>query len=151
MPLKQQISDDMKAALLSGNRFEVEVLRGLKAVILNEEVAAGQRDQGLADAEVEKLISREVKKRGESAKLYRDNGRVELAEKEDQEAEILSRYLPEQLSQDDIQKLVQAEIAKLESPSPQNMGQVIGAVKQQAGSSADGAVIAKIAKELLTK
>ena len=86
--LKQRIADEMKAALLGGDRFVGETLRNLKAAILNEEVATGKRDEGLSDEAVEKVIAREVKKRGESAKLYRENNRPELAEPEEAEAEV---------------------------------------------------------------
>jgi len=75
----------MKAALLGGNRFEGDVLRNLKAAILNEEVATGKRETGLSDAEIEKIIAREVKKRHESVKLYEANDRAELADEEKKE------------------------------------------------------------------
>ena len=70
MTLKERIQNDMKAALLGGNRFEGEVLRNLKAAILGEEVNAGKREEGLQESEVEALIAREVKKRKESIKFY---------------------------------------------------------------------------------
>ncbi len=151
MALAEQIANDMKAALLGGNRFVGEVLRGLKAAILNEEVATGKRDTGLGDDEVEKVIAREVKKRHESAKLYRENGRDELAEPEEQEAAILAAYLPEQLGDDEIRSLVQASITALGVSGPQAMGQVIGAVKKEAGNTVDGARLATITKEELAK
>jgi uncharacterized protein YqeY len=147
--LKELLMNDMKAALLGGNRFEGEVLRGLKAAILNEEVATNKRDEGLADAEIEKVIAREIKKRRESAKLYRDNGRDDLAEPEEQEAAVLEKYLPEQMGEDEIRTLVQNAIKTLGASGPQAMGQVIGAVKAQAGNSADGATIAAIVKQEL--
>ena len=149
MALKQRIADDTKAALLGGDRFIGETLRNLKAAILNEEVAAGKRDEGLSDEEIEKVIAREVKKRAESAKLYRDNARPELAEPEEKEAAILKAYLPEQLSEDEIRELVKAKIAETGAAGPAAMGQVIGAVKQAAGNTADGALVARIAKEEL--
>ena len=75
MGLKQRLDDDLKAALLSGEREKADVLRGLKAVVLNEEVAKGLRDSGLEDAAIEQLFAREVKKRAESASLYDGAGR----------------------------------------------------------------------------
>ena len=150
MALKQRITDDTKAALLGGDRFVGETLRNLKAAILNEEVAAGKREEGLADDEIEKVIAREVKKRAESAKLYRDNNRPELAEPEEQEAEILKHYLPEQLSAEEIRVLVKTKIAETGVSGPAAMGQVIGAVKQAAGNAADGALVAQIVKEELS-
>ncbi len=149
--LKQQIADDMKTALLGGDRFRGEVLRGLKAAILNEEVALVKRDEGLSDEEVEKVIAREVKKRRESASLYRQNDRDDLAETEEQELEVLETYLPEQLSEDEIRLMANEVIDNMADVAPQQMGQVIGALKAKIGNSADGALIAKIVKEIIIK
>lgn len=151
MALKEQFQNDLKAALLGGNRFEADVLRNLKAAILNEEVAQGKRDDGLSDAEIEKIVAREVKKRAESMKLYEDNGRAELAEIEKNESAVLEKYLPAQLSEDELQVMVQEVIAGMGDVSMQQMGQVIGAVKAKAGNAADGAMIARIVKEQLNK
>ena len=149
--LKARITDEMKAALLGGNRFRGDVLRNVKAAILNEEVSLGKRDEGLDDAEVEKVLAREVKKRVESAELYRSNGRAELAEPEEQEAENMREFLPEQLSEAEVVAIVEDVIANMNDVSMQKMGQVIGAVKQKVGNAADGALVAKIVKEKLTK
>lgn len=151
MALKQRINDEMKAALLGGDRFVGETLRNLKAAILDEEVAKNKRDQGLSDTEVETVIAREVKKRNESIRLYRQNGRDDLADPEQKEIDILGAYLPEQLSEADIRHIVDTKITELGVAGPQAMGQVIGAVKVQAGNAADGALIAKIVKEQLNK
>lgn len=150
MALKDTIQDDTKAALLGGDRFVGDTLRNLKAAILNEEVAQGKRDQGLADEEIEKIIAKEVKKRNESISIYEENGRLELAETERKEAEVLSRYLPKQLSDEEIRSIVVAKILELNVSGPQAMGQVIGAVKQQVGNTADGAIVARIVKETLS-
>lgn len=150
MALKDTIQDDTKAALLGGDRFVGDTLRNLKAAILNEEVAQGKRDQGLTDEEIEKIIAKEVKKRNESITIYEENGRLELAETERKEAEVLSRYLPKQLSDEEIRNIVVVTISELNASGPQAMGQVIGAVKQQVGNTADGAIVAKIVKETLS-
>lgn len=149
MALSQRIQDDIKAALLGGNRFEGEVLRNLKAAILNEEVAQGKRDEGLDDATVEKIIAREVKKRQESIKLYKDNSRPELADNEKKEIEVLAVYLPQQLTEQEIREIAESVVASMGDVAPQMMGQVIGAVKAKTGTAADGAIIARIVKELL--
>ncbi|MDO4684721.1 MAG: GatB/YqeY domain-containing protein [Candidatus Saccharibacteria bacterium] len=150
MALKEQIQNDMKAALLGGNRFEGDVLRDLKAAILNEEVAQGLRDTGLSDTQIETLIAKEVKKRKESIALYQANGRPELAETEQKEIAVLEAYLPQQLSEAEVRTIAQAIIVELGILSPQQMGQVIGAVKAKTGTAADGALVARIVKELLT-
>lgn len=149
MALMQRLQDDTKAALLGGDRFVGETLRNLKAAILNEEVAQGKRDTGLSDADIEKVVAREVKKRNESATLYEQNDRAEQAAQERREAEILSAYLPQQLSEAEVKAIVDAKVAELGAMDAKMMGQVIGAVKAQAGNAADGALIAKLVKEAL--
>lgn len=149
MALKQRIDDDLKTALLGGDRFAAQTLRGLKAAVLNEEVALGRREEGLNDEEVEKIIAKEVKKRGESIALYEQNDRPELAEDEKKEAAILSVYLPQQLGEDELKEIITAKISELGVSDPQAMGQVIGAVKAQVGNTADGATVARLVKEAL--
>ena len=146
MSLKAQLDNDLKAALLGGDRFRAEVLRGLKAVILNEEVAQNKRDEGLSDAAIEVLIVREVKKRADSATQYQAAGRPELVEAEQAESKVIEAYLPEQLSEADIQKVIDEVIATTGVSGPQAMGQTIGAVKAKLGTSADGGTIARLVK-----
>jgi len=149
MSLKARIESDVKTAMLSGERFTADTLRSLKAVILNEEVAQNKRGEGIDDATIEKLIAREVKKRAESATLYDGAGRQELADNERNESKILEQYLPEQVSEADIKKVVDETIATLGVSGPQAMGQVIGAVKGKLGNTADGATVARLVKEAL--
>lgn len=147
MSLKQRLQDDTKAAMLAKDRFRTDVLNSLKASILNEEVAQGKRDEGLADVEIEQIVSREIKKRNESSKLYQDAGRQELADNEIAERDILAEYLPKQLTESEVEAVVRQTIEDLNKSGPVNMGAVIGAVKKQLGNSADGAVIARIVKD----
>lgn len=151
MPLKARINDEMKAALLGGDRFVGETLRNLKAAILDEEVATGQREQGLPDETIEKVIAREVKKRLESAKIYHDNNRPELAEPEEREVEILRQYLPRQLTESEVEAIVQRKITELGVTDARGMGQLIGAVKAEVGNTADGSLIAAVVKNTLVK
>jgi uncharacterized protein YqeY len=153
--IKDQINSDLKTALLGGDKLKSETLRGLKAVILNEEVAKGKRDEGIEDEVIEQLIAREVKKRNESALIYDQAGRSELAENERNEAKILSGYLPEQLSDDAIKATVVRVISELGGAmgtpvlTISQAGQVIGAVKKELGNTADGATVARIVKNEL--
>lgn len=149
MALKTQLENDIKTALLGGDRFVADVLRNFKAVILNEEVAQNKRDVGLDDSTIEQLILKELKKRAESAGLYDGAGRPELADNERAEAKVLEQYQPEQISEDDIKVVVEKAIADLGVSGPQAMGQVIGVVKKQLGNAADGGVIARIVKDAL--
>lgn len=150
MALKERINDDLKAALLGGDRFCTETLRGLKAAILNEEVAKSLRDEGLADDAIEQIIAREIKKRHESAKLYDENDRAESAADERHEAEILQLYLPAQLDETAVQNIIDTTITELGATSMADMGRVIGAVKAKVGTTADGATVAKLVKQALS-
>ena len=151
MALKQRIRDEMKAALLGGNRFLGDTLRNLNAAILDEEVKQNKRNDGLSDEAIEKVIAHEVKKRRESAAIYRENDRVDLAEPEEKEMAILQAYLPEQMTEVELQQLINEKIVKLGVSDLRSMGQVVGAVKAAAGNKADGAMIANLAKQALTK
>jgi uncharacterized protein YqeY len=147
--LKQRIDDDLKAALLGGDRFKAEVLRGFKAVILNEEVAQKKRDDGLEETAIEQLVAREIKKRNDSASQYDQAARPELSDAERKEAVVLAEYLPEQASEADIQNAIKKAIASVGATNMSQMGQVIGAVKTELGNSADGALVARLVKDAL--
>jgi hypothetical protein cdiviTM7_02614 len=150
--LKETISNDLKAAFLGGNRFISDTLKGLKAVILNQEIALGKREEGLTDAEVEAVVQKEVKKRKESAEIYTQAGRDELAQKELDEMAILEKYLPQQLSEAEIEALLRQIIdeGKL-TLDAKNQGMLIGQVKKRVGSAADGAVVARVVARLLNQ
>jgi uncharacterized protein YqeY len=147
--LKEQINNDLKTALLGGNRFKGEVLRGLKAVILDEEVSQNKREQGLDEDTIERLIAREVKKRNESAGIFEAAGRADLATEEREQAKVISEYLPQQLTESEINAVVCRIIEGLGVSGAGAMGQVIGMVKKELGTSADGAAIAKLVKDAL--
>ena len=149
MPLKEQIDADLKTAMLARDEFTTTTLRGLKAAILNEEVAKGARETGLSEEAIEQLVAREAKKRDEAAKLFEQGGNQASADKERAEKELLGAYLPEQLSEEDVKKLVEEVIAEIQPEGMKDMGRVIGAVKARAGNSADGALVAKLVKESL--
>ena len=150
MALSDTIQNDLKAALLGGDRFKADVLRGLKAAILNEEVALGRRDDGLTDSEIEKIIVREVKKRAESFRMYSENGRQELADNERQESAVLEAYLPKQLSDSEVVDIVERTIDEMGATGMQSMGLVIKTVKEKVGNTADGALIAATVKDKLS-
>jgi len=147
--LKDRIQSEMKAALLGGDRFVGETLRNFKAAILSAEITLGKRESGLEDEEIEKIVAREIKTRTESARLYRENNRDDLADPEEREIEILNKYLPAQMGEDELKQLIAAKIAELKATGPQMMGQVIGAVKKEAGNTADGSLVAQLVKDAL--
>lgn len=147
--LKDQIQADLKSAMVARDELRKQLLQGLKGAILNEEVAQQCRDTGLPEADIEKVIARECKKRDEAAAMYDQGGNVEKAAKERTEKEILSVYLPKQLSENELSALIDTTIETMQPDGMKDMGKVIGAVKGQTGTAGDGAMIAKLVKEKL--
>lgn len=149
MTIKQQLDADLKTALLSGDKTTATTLRGLKAVILNEEVAKGIRETGLEDDVVIALLQKEAKKRQESATLFAQGGNTEKEQAELAEKLVIEKYLPAQLSEEELTVYVDDAIGVI-GRDPQKMGQIIGMAKQKAGASADGATLARLVKERLS-
>jgi uncharacterized protein len=147
--LKQQLEQDLKKALLGGDRERATIIRGLKSVILYAEVEKGNRDQGLDDEAIVVLFAKEAKKRQESADLYEKAGEAERAATELREKAVIEEYLPKQLSNEELSSIIDEVVSGLSATGPQAMGQVIGQVKQKVGSQADGARIAQLVKEKL--
>jgi uncharacterized protein YqeY len=147
--LKQQLEQDLKKALLGGDRERTTILRGLKSVILYAEVEKGLREEGLDDAAIIVLFAKEAKKRQESADLYVKGGDQARADAELHEKTVIEEYLPKQLSDEELAKIVDEVIAGLSASGPQAMGQAIGQVKQKTEGQADGGRIAQMVKERL--
>lgn len=151
MSLKARIDRDLKQAMLSGDKTLVTTLRGLKSVILYAEVEKGSREQGLADEDVTQLLTKEAKKRQESADLYRQGGNEDRAAAELTEKVVIEKYLPEQMSEAEIAQLIDLAMKELGANNSQQMGQVIGKVKAETKGAADGATIARLVQQRLAK
>ncbi len=142
MALLEQIQDDVKTAMKAGEKGRVRALR-LVASELQKAAKDGQSD------EVE-VLQRERKRRLEAAEAYRDGGRDEMAADEEQEAEIISGYLPEPLSDDELGAIVGDAVAESGASSPQEMGKVMSLVMPQVKGRADGKRVSAAVKEKLT-
>jgi uncharacterized protein len=151
MMIKEQINQDLKQALLSGDKVLATTLRGLKSAVLNVEIAENKRESGLKDDEIVAVLGKEAKKRQESADLYTKGGNAERAEAELTEKAVIEKYLPVQLNDDELDVLVDEAIGITEAKTMQDMGRVIGLVKQKAGAMADGGRIAQKVKERLSQ
>ncbi|MDL2342251.1 MAG: GatB/YqeY domain-containing protein [Patescibacteria group bacterium] len=147
--IETQLEQDIKTALLAGDKDRVLTLRMLKSAVLSAKVAGGSRDSIMPDAEVVALFSKEAKKRQESAELYKQGGNDFKAEAELAEKALIETYLPAQLSEAEVITVVEAVIADLGDTAA--MGPVIGQVKAKTNGAADGALIAKLVKEKLAK
>ena len=145
--LKDTIQSDLKVAMLSGDKTRASVLNMIKSVILNEEIARGIRDTGLQDEAVLLLLQKEAKKRVDAAELYKnadDDGR---AEAELAESKIILAYLPMQMGDDELEAIVEDQIATIKPDGMKDMGRVIGAVKAKVGQGADGGRVAQLVKQ----
>lgn len=149
MPLVQQIDADLKQALLSGDKELVSVLRGLKSVILYEEVAQNKRDSGLDEQAITSLLQKEVKKRQEAIQLYEKANDEARVKQEQYEVEVINKYLPEMMDETEVNEVVNKVIAELDVRDITKMGFVISEVKKRTEGRADGALIAKLVKEKL--
>ena len=146
MTIKQQIEADLKAAMLGGDKDLATTLRGIKAAVLNIEIAENKRETGLTDDEVIALLGKEAKKRQESSDLFAQGGNTEKAAHEAGEKKIIEKYLPAQMDDEALKNLVEAAITESGATGMQDMGKVIGAVKAKAGASVDGSRVAAMVK-----
>lgn len=146
MNTKSQLDQDIKTAMLAGDKSKVTVLRGLKSAILYVEVAEGSRDEGLAEAKVQAVLAKEAKKRQDSIDMYTQAGATDRASTELAEKAIIETYLPKQLSDVELAAIVDSVIAD----GVNNLGQAIGAVKAQTAGQADGGRIAAMVKAKLS-
>ncbi len=147
--IKQQIDADIKKAMLGGDKQLVSALRNLKSAILYAEVAAGKKEEGLPEADVIGLLQKEAKKRQESAEMYKTGGAPDKAAAEEYEKKVIDDYLPEAMSEEDVEKLIDEAVVSVGELSRQTMGQVIGFVKSKAGGSVDGGTVAKLVQKRL--
>ncbi|MDD2696588.1 MAG: GatB/YqeY domain-containing protein [Candidatus Pacebacteria bacterium] len=164
MNSKERIHQDLNAVLKGRKELETSVLRQLLAAVLNKEkekrykISKEKPDAGgveldkecqLTDEEVMDVISSEIKKRKESIELFERGGRQELADKEKKEAEILGKYLPEQLPEEEVKKIVEEAIAKVGAKEIKDMGRVMSELMPKVKGRAEGTLVSKIVKELL--
>lgn len=144
--LKTQVHDEMTAALKAGDKLRLGALRMLSAAITNREKEVLHE---LSDDEVREIAAKEVKKRAESIEAFEQGGRPDLAEKEAAEREILKAYAPEQLSEAEVDALIDEAIAATGASTPQEMGKVMGLVMGRAKGRVDGSVVQAKVRALL--
>ena len=148
--LKSKLQRDLNEAIKSRNTVVAETIRMVLAAITNEEVA-GKEKKELSDAEVITVLTREAKKRREAAEAFEQGGRADKAATERAEGEVIAGYLPEQLSEDDVKKLIAETIAAVGATGPSDMGKVMGALKAKVAGKADGALVSSLVKAALNK
>ncbi len=141
MSLILKIREDLKAAMKAGETQKRDVLRAFDAMVKNEEIATGAREEGLSDEAIVSLVKRAIKQRSDAHDQYADAGREDLAQQEQLEIEVLNVYMPAQLSEEEVKKVVEGVIEEVGAKGKADMGRVMGAVMQKVGDQADGGVV----------
>jgi uncharacterized protein len=149
MSLKQQIDGDIKKAMLAKNKEELEALRSIKSMILLAETEKGGASDISYDAE-NKLLVKAAKQRKESAEIFQQQNRADLASRELFQLEIINKYLPKQLSETDLRAALQGIIQETGAKGPQDLGKVMGIATKRLAGQADGKMISEMVKKLLT-
>lgn len=149
MSLKELIDADIKKAMLARNKEELEALRSIKSLILLAETEKGGGDEISGDSE-KKLLMKAAKQRKESAEIFETQNRKDLADRELLQLEVINRYLPKQLSEEEIRSALQDIIKEVGASGPQDMGKVMGVATRKLAGQADGKVISELVKKLLS-
>ena len=148
MSFQDQLNSKLKAAMREKNKVALESLRAIKSAILLLQTQSGAKETP-EDAEITKLLQKLVKQRKESASIFREQGRVDLAEPEEAQIEVISQFLPEQLSEEEVEKVIDEVIQSVGATTMKDMGKVMGMANKQLAGKADGKLIAEIVKKRL--
>lgn len=150
MSLKEKITEDIKAAMKSKDKVRLETLRSIKKFVLEKEIAArGDGQDTLTEALEMEVLVQVAKQRRDSIEQYQKAGRQELADQEAEELAIIEEYLPKQLSDEEVEAIVEEIIAQVGATSPKDMGKVMGPVMQKLKGKADGKKVQEIVKAKL--
>lgn len=149
MSLKAQIDADVKEAMKARDQDRLRALRAVKSMILLEETKEGAVGGDLKPEDEIKLLSKAVKQRKDSADIYRNQGREDLLATEEAEIAVISTYLPQQLTEDELRTAVQAIIAEVGATGPGDMGKVMGAATKALAGKAEGKAVSAMVKSLL--
>lgn len=149
MALEQQIQKDIMEAMKAHDESRLNATRGIKSEIFLAKTSGTEHE--LSDADVLKIIQKLVKQRKESAELYTQGNRPELAEKELAEMKVMEAYLPKALSEDEVRNILKEVVAEVGATGPKDMGKVMGAATKKLAGQADGRLISTIVKELLAQ
>ncbi len=151
MSLKTQIDADIKQAMLAKDKDALTALRSIKSLILLEETKEGSTDGDLKTEDELKLLTKAAKQRRESAEIFQQQNREDLATKELAELAIIERYMPKQLSTEELEAKVKDIISRVGATSPADMGKVMGVATKELAGQADGRIVSETVKRLLAK
>ena len=150
MSLELNINAAIKTAMLAKSEAELRALRAIKAAILIAKTSEGAGAE-LTEADESKLLQKLAKQRKDSLEIFRQQNREDLAKKEEEELEVIERYLPKQMGESELREAITAIIASTGASSPADIGKVMGVASKQLAGKADGKAISALVKELLAK
>ncbi|MBO9566635.1 MAG: GatB/YqeY domain-containing protein [Niastella sp.] len=150
MALEQQITGELKTAMLAKDEKALRSLRAIKAAILLAKTSEGAGGELKEEDEI-KLLQKLVKQRKDSLEIFQQQNRADLAQKEQEEIEVIEKFLPKQLNPEELKALLVKIVAEVGATSPADMGKVMGAATKQLAGKADGKAISAAVKELLAK
>lgn len=150
MELEKIINNDLKEAMMAKDRRKLEAIRAIKAALLLEKTGADVTSTEVPETVELKMLQKLVKQRRDSAKIYHEQGRPELAEEEEYQASIIEKYLPEQMSEEEVKAAVEKIVADLGAGTMKDMGRVMGVASKQLAGKADNKAISQIVRSLLT-
>lgn len=148
MGILANLTDEIKTAMRAKDSLKLEALRAIKSAVMLEQTSTGGSDT-LSDEQEIKLVQKLVKQRKDSAQIFRDQNRPDLAEPEEAQAEVIAQFLPEQLSEEEITAIIQAIIEKTGAEGMKDMGKVMGMASKEMAGKADGKTISTIVKAQL--
>ena len=148
MGILANLTDEIKTAMRAKDSLKLEALRAIKSAVMLEQTSADGSDT-LSDEQEIKLVQKLVKQRKDSAQIFRDQNRPDLAEPEEAQAEVIAQFLPEQLSEEEITAIIQAIIEKTGAEGMKDMGKVMGMASKEMAGKADGKTISTIVKAQL--
>lgn len=148
MNLFDKVSGDIKAAMLARDKVRLEALRGIKKEFLEAKTAKGG-DGELSDDTALKILAKMVKQRKESAQIYNEQNRADLAAEEMAQAAVIEEYLPKQLSDDELTAVLKEIIARVGATSAKEMGKVMGVASKELAGKAEGKIISQKVREML--
>ncbi len=149
MGILSNLTEEIKNAMRAKDSLKLESLRAIKSAVLLAQTAKGGGAE-LSDEAAIKILQRLVKQRKESASIFREQGRSDLAEPEEAQAQVIASFLPEQLSEEEVAKLIAEIISKTGAEGMKDMGKVMGMASQQLSGKAEGKTIANIVKQKLS-
>jgi len=145
MSIEKQLMEDMKLAMKAGKKLELETIRILRAQI---KTASIDKKDDLTDSEMAQVLQKEAKKRKEAITMYKQGNREDLVNKESAELEIISKYMPDQLSDTELEGIINETISTLQVTSDKDMGRVMGAIMSKVKGKADGKIVQQKVKDI---